>query len=72
MLHTFPMPVCPSVADLDAVEAGDPWYISLFFFTPGVARLVPLDTFRHFEQTIAAFESGKVCLCSGFSREFPA
>lgn len=50
--HTFPIPVCPSVADLDDEEAGDPWYISLFFFTPGVARVVPFDNFRHLEQTM--------------------
>lgn len=51
------MPVCPSVADLDDAEAGDPWYISLFFLTPGVARLVPLDSFWHLEQTMAALET---------------
>lgn len=48
------MPVCPSVADLDDEEAGDPWYISLFFFTTGVARVVPLDSLRHLEQTMAS------------------
>lgn len=54
MSTTFPMPVCPSVADLDDEEAGDPWYISLFFFTPGVARVVPFDNLRHLEQTMAS------------------
>lgn len=52
MYLTFPIPVCPRVADLDEEEAGDPWYISLFFFTPGVARVVPLDNLRHLEQTM--------------------
>lgn len=50
---TFPIPVCPSVADLDDEEAGEPWYISLFFFTPGVASVVPFDSLRHLEQTMA-------------------
>ena len=51
---TFPIPVCPSVADLDEEEAGDPWYISLFFFTPGVASVVPFDNLRHLEHTMAS------------------
>lgn len=56
---TFPIPVCPSVADFDDEEAGDPWYISLFFFTPGVASVVPFDSLRHLEQTMVFVISGR-------------
>lgn len=52
---TFPTPVWPWVAGFDEEVAGDPWYISVFFFTPGVASVVPLDNFWHFEQTILKF-----------------
>lgn len=51
------MPVWPSVADLPFEEfeadddAGEPRYISLFFLTPGVARVV-LVSFWHFAQTM--------------------
>ena len=49
------MPVCPNVADffslVDEDDAGEPWYMSLFFFTPGVARVV-LESFWHLLQTI--------------------
>lgn len=54
------MPVCPNVADLDDEDAGDPKYISLFFLTPGVARLVPLDSLLHFEQTMVVLKGVKV------------
>lgn len=56
---TLPTPVWPNVEVLVAVDdddeeadAAEPWYISLFFFTPGVARVVPLDSFAHLAQTI--------------------
>lgn len=67
------MPVCPSVADLDDEEAGDPWYISLFFFTPGVARVVPFDNLRHLEQTMASasrqvFQKGVLGRCDMMAR----
>lgn len=42
---TFPMPAWPSVAGFEDEAAAEPWYISDFFFTPGVARVVPFDSF---------------------------
>lgn len=42
--------VPPFSAPLEAVD--DPWYISLFFFTSGVARVVFFVSFWHLEQTM--------------------
>jgi len=52
------MPLLPSVADLvlsllfEDEPAGEPKYISFFFLTPGVARVVDLASFWHLAQTI--------------------
>lgn len=51
-LLTFPTPDWPCDADFEVEAAAEPWYISAFFFTPGVARVVPLEIFWHFVQTI--------------------
>jgi len=60
MKHTFPIPVFPKVADVFAplfdVPAGDPWYISFFFLTSGVAREVGFVSFAHLAQTMLAFD----------------
>jgi len=49
----FEIPVWPSVADFlsPEAEAGEPKYCSLFFLTPGVARVV-CDFFWHLLQTM--------------------
>jgi hypothetical protein len=53
------MPLFPMVAEvlvlsppLEEEVAGEPKYISDFFLTPGVARVVGLANFWHLEQTI--------------------
>lgn len=48
---TFPIPLFPIVADVLLLSvlfddpADDPKYISFFFFTPGVAKVVVFATF---------------------------
>lgn len=53
----MPIPSLPSVAEVLVLwplldPAGEPKYISFFFFTPGVASVVDLASFWHLEQTI--------------------
>lgn len=59
----FEIPDCPNVADFfslaDEEEAGEPWYISFFFFTPGVARVV-LESFWHLVQTMLTRSAWRV------------
>ena len=64
----FETPVWPSVADFLLPpaaaaddEAGEPKYISLFFLTPGVTSVVPLDCFWHLAHTMM----GRCTLRSG-------
>lgn len=64
---TFPTPVWPRVADLEDEATADPWYISVFFFTPGVARVVPVESFWHFAQTILKWWEVWECVLSGLS-----
>lgn len=63
------MPVCPNVADFPPVadedDAGEPWYMSLFFLTPGVTRVV-LESFWHLVHTMLIKEEVRCELVSEF------
>ena len=57
---TLPTPLFPKVADawdlsadLDALVAAEPWYSSLFRFTPGVASCVDAVRRWHLAQTMS-------------------